>query len=51
MDENCFIMDMYDLALYINKKTGFDVDIIEEILKSEQQYMIEKGIAEIEQIK
>lgn len=50
MEVDGFIMDMYDLALYINENTGFDVDIIEEILKSEQQYMIEKGIAEIEPI-
>lgn len=51
MEVDGLIMDMYDLALYINKKTGFDVDIIEEILDCEMEYMKEKGIVEIEQIK
>lgn len=50
METDGFIMDMQHLALYINKNTGFDVDIINKILESEQQYMIEMGIAEITEI-
>ncbi|WP_250675498.1 hypothetical protein LZ906_017355 (plasmid) [Paraclostridium ghonii] len=42
------ILDTDDLALYINKKTGFDVEIIEEILNCETEYMKKKGIAEVE---
>lgn len=50
MDVDGFILDMDDLIDYISKKTCVYKGIIETILNCEQQYMIEKGIAEITEI-
>lgn len=50
MDVDGFILDMDDLIDYISKKTCLDKEILETVFTCEQQYMIEKGIAEITEI-
>lgn len=50
METDGFILDTDDLVDYIGKKTCIHKEIIETVLKYEQQYMIERGIVEIQEI-